>query len=111
MLMDAEKRAEDATDLRNVELSAAVEGRPDWTLHYLGTPRLKAMYSPRDDVRGFIYPSHDGGDWNGWTWFVLRGISRMNPDEAPEPTAEKTVRLLEEFAASLPLNPSTTKDR
>lgn len=84
------------------ELRAAVEGRPNWTLAHLGTPRLMAMYAPIDNVRGFIFPSRDDdGVWNGRTWFVLRGSSRVNPDEAPEPTAEKAVRILEEFVATL----------
>lgn len=102
-LMTTEKRVEPATDPRNVELSAAVEGRPNWSLHYLGTPRLMAMYSPSDDVRGFIFPSHDGDGWNGWTWFVLRdGSGCVRPEGDLEPTAEKAVALLEEFVINLP---------
>jgi hypothetical protein len=90
-----------ATEAINAELTAAVQGRSRWSMHYLGTSTLKAMYAPSNNIRGFIYPSHEGGDWNGWTWFVLQGSSRMNPDEAPEPTAEKAVHLLEEFVARL----------
>lgn len=57
-----------------------------------------------DDVRGFIFPSRDDdGFWNGRTWFVLRGSVRMNPDEAQEPTADKAVRLVEEFTTGLDL--------
>ncbi|MEV6036002.1 hypothetical protein AB0L65_32945 [Nonomuraea sp. NPDC052116] len=87
----------------NAELSAAVEGRPNWTLAYLGTPRLKAMYSPSDDVRGFIFPSRDDdGFWNGWTWAVLQnGHGCVRPEGDAEASAEKAVRLLEEFVANL----------
>jgi hypothetical protein len=90
-----------AADL-NAQLLAAVEGRPGWTLAYLGTPRFKAMYAPSDGIRGFIYPSRDGDDWSGWTWFVLQEGSGCVCSEVDlEATAEKTARLLEEFAASL----------
>jgi hypothetical protein len=87
----------------NAELSEAAEERLNWTVHYLGTPTLEAMYSPRDDVRGFIFPSrNDDGVWNGWTWFVLQeGRGCVRPQGEVEPTAEKTVLLLEEFVVRL----------
>ena len=103
MLMTTEKPAEGTTHPINLELSADVQGRPYWSLHYGGTPTLEAMYAPRDDVRGFIFPSrNDDGFWNGWTWFVLQeGSGCVRPEGDVEPTAENAVRLLEEFVANL----------
>ncbi|MER7361884.1 hypothetical protein [Nonomuraea wenchangensis] len=90
-----------AADL-NAELRAAAESRMNWTLAHLGTPRLMAMYAPSDNVRGFIFASRDDdGVWDGWTWFVLRGSSRLNSDEALETTAAIAVSRIQEFVARL----------
>lgn len=90
-----------AADL-NAELSAAVEGYPNWTLAHLDMPPLMAMYAS-GDIRGFVFPGrNDDGFWNGWTWFVLQeGRGCVRPEGDVEPSAEKTVLLLEEFVASL----------
>jgi hypothetical protein len=101
-LMATDKPARGTASAINSELSAAVAGRLNWSLHYLGTPALKAMYAPSDDVRGFIFPSHDEDGWGGWTWFVLRdGRGCVRHEGGLEATADKTARLLEEFVADL----------